>query len=272
MIRLAVRVRADHSDAVLADLLELSPGGLEESQLEDGVVEYAIYGASGELPSVGKLQAAVGGSLVEVVTEEVPEGWDTRWRDFHRPVAIGSSVTVRPPWADPAKTAVDVVIDPGMAFGTGAHPTTRQCLELLLGVEHAGPLVDVGTGSGVLAIVASRLGFDPILALDNDPAAIEAARANAQLNDAEIEVRRHDLRSDRVLVAETTVANLLAPLLIMWAGRLDEAAALPRRLLVGGLMPSERDAVGRAFAVHGLRQLAARSSADWTALLLGSDP
>lgn len=255
---------------MLPDLLELSPGGLEETDLPDGAVEFAIYGASGELPSLGKVQAAVGDALVEVIAQEVAEGWDTRWREFHRPVRIGEEATVRPPWEAAANTPIDVVIDPGQAFGTGAHPSTRQCLELLLGLEPSGALLDLGCGSGVLAIAAAQLGFDPVIALDNDPAAIDATQANAGLNRAQIEVRRHDLRRDPVAAAETTVANLLAPLLITWAGRLGEAPEPPRRLVVGGLLPSDRGTVSEAFAIHGLKELDRRGSPDWMALLLGS--
>jgi ribosomal protein L11 methyltransferase len=264
-------VRDDQADVVLAELLELAPGGLEEKRLDGGVVEYAIYGAPGELPSVGSLHAVVGDGLVEVITHEVAEGWQTRWREFHRPVTVGGTVTVRPPWITPAASGIDVAIDPGQAFGTGAHPTTRLCLELLLELEPSGPLLDLGCGSGVLAIAASIMGYAPVVALDNDPAAIQAARENARLNDVEIEVRRHDLRMDRVLVAQTTVANLLAPLLVNWAERLRDATEVPRHLVAGGLVPAEAAAITEAFAVHGLEKVDQRSSTDWTALLLTSD-
>jgi ribosomal protein L11 methyltransferase len=236
------------------------------------VVEYAIYGAPGELPRLGRVEALVGEALVEVVSEAVEAGWETRWREFHRPVSIGAGVIVRPPWTSGSDAAVEVVIDPGLAFGTGAHPTTRLCAELLLELEPSGPLVDLGTGSGVLAILGARLGFAPVLALDIDPAAIQAARSNAQINRVGIEVRRHDLRSDPVSLARTTLANLLSPLLISWAARLGEAPELPRRLVVGGLLGSERASVAAAFADHGLRQLDARSTGDWMALLLVRDP
>jgi ribosomal protein L11 methyltransferase len=144
-------------------------------------------------------------------------------------------------------------------------------MELLLELAPGGPLVDLGTGSGVLAILAAIMGFDPVVALDNDPAAIQAARENARLNDVEIEIRRYDLRMDRVLVAETTVANLLAPLLIAWAARLGDAPLPPRRLIVGGVLPAERAAVTDAFGAHGFHEVDERSSTDWTALLLASD-
>ena len=136
MIRLGLRVRREQAELVLAELLELAPGGVEES--EDGeVVEYAVYGAPGELPALPDLRAAAGGALVEVTTSEVPDDWDERWKAFHRPVQVGK-LMVRPPWEPARAGLLDVVIDPAQAFGTGAHPTTRLCLELLLELEPAG--------------------------------------------------------------------------------------------------------------------------------------
>ena len=116
----------------------------------------------------------------------MPDDWDQRWRSFHKPLVLGDRLSVRPPWeAPPASAAIDLVIDPGQAFGTGAHATTRLCLELMLelaGTDRAGeppqrgPFLDLGCGSGVLAIAAARLGFSPVLAVDFDPVAVEAAR------------------------------------------------------------------------------------------------
>ena len=119
MIRLAVRVRRDQAELVLAELLELAPGGVEER--DDGeVVEYAVYGAPGELPELPAVQAAAGDALVEVATTEVADDWDERWKAFHAPVEVGR-LRVRPPWEPPREGPIDIVIDPAQAFGTGAH-------------------------------------------------------------------------------------------------------------------------------------------------------
>ena len=99
-------------------------------------------------------------------------------------------LTVRPPWEPAGDTALDVVIDPGQAFGTGAHATTRLCLELLLESDARGSFADIGCGSGVLAIVAARLGFGPVLALDYDPLAVTATSENARRNGVELEAAR----------------------------------------------------------------------------------
>ncbi|HJS96722.1 MAG TPA: 50S ribosomal protein L11 methyltransferase, partial [Solirubrobacteraceae bacterium] len=139
MVRLAVRVRREDAEIVLAELLSLAPNGVEEVDVGDDVVEYAVYGAPGELPAVASVRAVAGGALVEVLTSEVSDDWDQRWRSFHRPLVLpGGRLGVRPPWeSSPVAAEIDLVIDPGQAFGTGAHATTRLCLELML--ELAGP-------------------------------------------------------------------------------------------------------------------------------------
>jgi ribosomal protein L11 methyltransferase len=271
LIRLALRVPADQAELVLAELLDLAPSGVEEVAVDDGLIEYAVYGAPGELPALPDLRAVAGGALVEITTAEVPDDWDRRWREFHRPLVLDGRLTVRPPWWPTAETPIDLVIDPGQAFGTGTHATTRLCLELMLELEPGGPFMDLGCGSGVLAIAAARLGWSPVLALDHDPAAVQASADNARLNGVEVEVRRHDLRAEAAEPLPTVAANLLAPLLLAWAERLAEAAELPRQVIAGGLLTPEVDAVIPAFAALGLRERTRRSRGDWAALLLGAE-
>ena len=269
MVRLGVRVRRDQAEVVLAELLELAPGGVEEVELSDGMVEYAVYGAPGEVPTLPDLQAAAGGALVEVSTREVAADWDTRWRQFHRPLVIGDRLTVRPPWEPSSTTSIDLVIDPGQAFGTGSHATTRLCLELMLALDPAGAFLDLGCGSGVLGIVAARLGFGPVYALDNDPVAVEVTRANALANEVELEASRLDLRQALPPPSPTIAANLLSPLLIAWAARLEEAPeARPDRLLASGILLPEADEVAAAFARAGLQESRRLTQGDWAALML----
>ena len=265
MIRLAVRVRRERAELVLAELLELVPAGVEE--VSDGdVVEYGVYGAPGELPALPDLKAAAGGALVEIATSEVGDDWREGWRAYHRPVVVSDRLTVRPPWESAGSVPLDVVIDPGQAFGTGAHASTRLCLELLLDVRAGGSLLDLGCGSGVLAIAAARLGFVPVLALDNDPAALNATTANAALNGVELEARRLDLRTEPVPPADTIVANLLAPLLRQLAPRLTAS-----RVIASGLLASEADSAAAEFAAHGLAESRRAERAGWAALLVKRD-
>ncbi len=209
----------------------------------------------------------------EISTSETADDWHERWKQFHRPVLVEPpdpaargvrsdvpALHVRPPWEpalaaeEPARDVREIVIDPAQAFGTGAHATTRLCLELLLeiaaGEPRRGPLLDVGTGSGVLAIAAARLGYAPVLALDHDRASVDAAAINAQANDVPVTVRLADLRSDPIpwlSVADDApdekvvlLANLLRPLLLDLAGSL---ARPPAHLLASGLLVEQVDEV-----------------------------
>lgn len=311
MIRLAVRVRREQAEIVLAELLELAPAGVEEARLSDEVVEYAVYGAPGELPALPDLKAAAGQALVEISTSETADDWQERWRQFHRPILVeppaqspGSGATgstpalyVRPPWEAPVtgEGVQEIVIDPAQAFGTGAHATTRLCLELVLELATLGlargPLLDVGTGSGVLAIAAARLGFAPVVALDHDPQSVEAARANAAANDVGIEVERFDLRAQRLprpgalpegpnrapgarsgaATAPTGVvlANLLLPLLLELSRTIEEA---PSELVASGLLGEQVDEVVDAFAARfHLRERRRLHSGEWAAVWLSGD-
>jgi ribosomal protein L11 methyltransferase len=303
LIRLAVRCGPEAAELVLAELLGLAPGGVEEEH-GPGWVEYAIYGAQGELPDLGSVEALAGAEPITVSSEEVPDDWADRWRDFHQPIWIADGrVVVRPSWAEahpvshpdtPGRgssmempeakaegkvfragaeevSGIDVVVDPGQAFGTGAHPTTRMCIELLVEMAEAeeavGPLVDLGTGSGVLAIAAAKLGFDPVLAVDHEPAALDAARANAAANGVELGVERVNLREQEAPFGETVVANLTAPLLLELAARLKARPDwIPRRLVCSGLLAREVEAVSEAFSEAGLEERRRRASGDWCAI------
>jgi len=253
---------------VLAELLELAPSGVEEVRISEDAVEYALYGSPGELPALPDLTAAAGGALVQVSTTEIADDWAQRWRSFHKPLVLGDALTVRPPWEPRGETAIDLVIDPGQAFGTGTHPTTRLCLELMLELAPGGSFVDLGCGSGVLAIAAAALGWQPVTALDNDPASVGSARENARVNRVQIDVRRHDLRVAPVPAAALVVANLLGPLLLAWAARLREDRDPPERVIASGLLVEEADDVAAAFASEGLCEAARRVSGEWAALLL----
>jgi ribosomal protein L11 methyltransferase len=243
---------------------------VEERTLPDGTVEYAVYGAPGELPALPDLTAAAGEALVEVRTEEIADDWAERWRSFHQPLVLGRRLAVRPPWEGRLGTEVELVIDPGQAFGTGAHATTRLCLEALLELTPGGPLVDLGSGSGVLGIAAARLGWGPVRALDLERVAVEASAENARQNGVELQVERFDLRRDPVerSVAPTVLANLLAPLLTAWAARLRDAPELPRTVVASGLLLSEGDRVAEAFARLGFAEASRRTEAEWAALVL----
>jgi ribosomal protein L11 methyltransferase len=289
LIRLAVRCSPAQAEIVLAELTVLAPNGVEEEQGPD-YVEYAIYGGEGELPELGEIEAAAGDGLVEVVATEVPDDWADRWQDFHKPLLVGDKLWLRPSWEDPRDGAIDVVVDPGSAFGTGAHPTTRLCLELLLELAEAGEangsLTDLGTGSGVLAIAAAKLGWNPVCGYDHEEPSIEAAAANASINGVKLELEQINLREHLPDLAPTVVANMTAPILRVVAEQLAGGGSrervpqsksgealgnplpAPSTMVCSGLLPGELDEVAAAFVPAGLGEVDRRLDGDWAALLL----
>ena len=234
MIQLVVRVEREHAELVLAELMAFAPGGLEERQAGEAI-EYVLYGAAGELPDVGDVRAAVGGQLIEVSTAELPDGWGEDWRSFHKPVDIGDAragarrFAFAPPWEPRSPGALDVVIEPGQAFGTGSHATTRLTLELLASLEPSGALADWGCGSGVLAIAAAKLGWAPVLACDVEPESVAATVEGARANGVTVEVTRCDVRQGGP-PAPTVLANLVRPLLLEVAAGMTEVPRPPDHL------------------------------------------
>jgi ribosomal protein L11 methyltransferase len=232
----------------------------------DEFVEFALYGSPGELPTFPDGEASVGGVRVQVRGEEVPDDWAERWKRFHAPVLVGGKLWVRPPWEEPAVRpgVTEVVIDPGRAFGTGTHPTTRLCLELLLALDARGSFADLGCGSGVLSIAAFKLGFSPVRAYDSDRLAVEATLLNARANGVVLDaVERFDLRSGAPPVADVVAANLMRPLLLALAEAMRGGAGV---VIASGLLEGEADEVSAAFAP--LVERRRLSMKGWSALLL----
>lgn len=273
MIRLAIRCRAENAELTLAQLMDLAPSGVEEVRAGE-FVEYAVYGPPGEVPELPDLQAAVGDDLVSVSTTEVADDWHERWKQFHGTVSVGDDergrVVLRPTWEDATAEdagVVEIVLDPGQAFGTGSHPTTRLCLDLTLDLHAGGEVVDLGCGSGVLAIAAALRGFSPVRAYDFDPLAVEASRENARRNGIELAVEHADLRVSLPPLAPVVFANLMRPLLLEVAGQLPSDHPL-EHMILSGLLDEEADEIAAAYARHGLREQRRVSEGGWTGLLL----
>jgi len=226
-------------------MVDLFPEGFEEKEQADGVELAAYTDAAGE----ERLWAAFG---TTVSADPVPSDWEQRWRDFHKPVRVGR-LWVGPPWEEPPPGTLAVVIDPGRAFGTGGHPTTRLCLELLAEIEPAS-LLDVGCGSGVIAVAAAKLGFSPVLALDQEEAAVEATAQNAAVNGVEVEVSRADALSAALPEAEVVVANVSTA----FAGKLRPHVAT-HTVLASGYLESDHP------AIEGFRSHERRSAQGWAA-------
>lgn len=199
LVRVSFSVPLASAEEARAAVLELAPGGFEEVQHAETIAFRVYVGVS----HAGVVCAAFAGASVEPVAA----GWEDAWRAFHRPVRVGS-VWIGPPWGPLPVGEPTVVIDPGRAFGTGAHPTTRLCVELLA-VCSRGSLLDIGCGSGVLSIAAARLGYRPLLAIDDDPVAIEVTRANAVANGVELQAAVVDATAGVLPQTHLVVANIL---------------------------------------------------------------
>jgi len=184
-------VPLEHAEEARARWLERFPQGFEE-RTHGRELELAAYTEADPPP----------GALVE----GVDFGWEERWRDFHRPVLVGP-FWIGPPWEQPPLGVMPVVIDPGGAFGTGAHATTQLCIELVAEQEQVS-LLDAGCGSGAIAVAAALLGFSPVVAVDVDPAAVDATERNAAANGVAVDVRQLDLATAALPSAELVVANI----------------------------------------------------------------
>ncbi len=204
------------------------------------------------------------------------EDWATAWKEFFPIVAVGKSFVIVPAWKRYARNPDQIAIrlDPGMAFGTGTHPTTRLCLCAIESLVHRGTKVlDVGTGSGILAIAAALRGAERVIGLDIDPLAISAARANVRLNRLGRLVRvysagpdapgawRRCAPFDRVLANITSREN--SRLAASFAGLMGRES----RLIASGILTRDAEAVVAAFRVAGLEVCARQEEGDWTALV-----
>lgn len=244
--RITVRVPDGEAEPARARLLELSPAGFEELEVDGGTIELAVYADS---DAAAELLAKLPGATME----QVAEGWEDAWRGFHRPVMAGG-LWIGPPWETPPDPSRAVVIDPGRAFGTGAHPTTHLSVDLLAGTATRGALLDVGCGSGVVAIAAARLGFAPVHAVDVDPVAIEVTRTNARVNDVAVETAVADALTGALPAADVAVANVLLRPVERILARLDAHEAI-----TSGYLAGERP------GHPGWRHVETREAAGWAA-------
>lgn len=200
--------------------------------------------------------------------------WSAAWREHFRPVAVGRTLLVAPPWEKPATShRLVLTIEPGRAFGTGHHGTTAGCLELLEAIvtaERPARAIDLGAGSGILAIAAARLGVVRVLACDTDPDAVAATETNAALNGVTDRVRAivSDAATLEAQPAPLVLANLLAAAHRALAERYARLVAPNGVLVAGGLLDAEDDDVVAALAVHGFRREASRRLEGWTSLAL----
>jgi ribosomal protein L11 methyltransferase len=225
-------------------MIDLFPEGFEEVDRADGLELVAYTDARGE----ERLWQTFGGAR----TEDVEAGWEERWRRFHRSVTIGR-LWIGPPWEEPPPNALAVVIEPAAAFGTGAHPTTRLAVELLSTLP-PGSLLDVGCGSGVVAVAGARMGFNPVTALDVEPQAVAETERNATVNGVAVDTSRGDALVEHLPPADVVVANITR-------ASVERLARLVRcdRFVTSGYLASEEP------RLSGWERVARREREGWAA-------
>ncbi|HVM48445.1 MAG TPA: 50S ribosomal protein L11 methyltransferase [Candidatus Acidoferrum sp.] len=201
------------------------------------------------------------------------EDWAESWKRHFKPISIGSSLLVKPSWSrrQPRKGQALVVLDPGLSFGTGQHPTTAFCLQQIVRRRRPGTaqsFLDIGTGSGILAIAAARLGYAPVHAFDLDPDSIRVARTNARHNrlTGRIRFTRQDLSNVPVCRPRKyflVCANLISTLLLSERQRLLACLAPSGVLVLAGILADEFAEVQAAYEAAGLRLIASRRQREW---------
>jgi ribosomal protein L11 methyltransferase len=267
MRELRLRVPAAAAEDVLDRLLPLVPGGVREVPDGDDV-ELRMRGDG--LPPVAQVVRTAERWPHRLSECEVPDDWRERRALDYMPDLIAGRLVVRPEWAPRAEDAeLEIVIAAGTsAFGAGTHPTTRACLELLLELEPAGSFADLGAGSGVLAIAAAKLGWEPVTARDVSPESVRAASANAAANGARIEVSVADLAVESPPPADALSANVPGALHERIAAFVDDRVRLA---LLSGFGPNESERVLPAYAERGLDERRVVDADGWVVALLGRD-
>lgn len=262
MHEIALTVESSCVEDVIDRVIANSPYGILEQRRGEDVV-LRIRGEKRELMAAPEFATLAGRGVRSVSEREVPDDWPERRLLDREPLVI-DKVSVRPAWAPAVRGLIDVVIDEGDAFGSGRHPTTRACLELLCTLTPNGALVDLGTGSGVLAVAAAKLGWGPVIAVDVRDSAVSAARAAARRAGVSIEVRTLDLLTEPPPFASTICANVPPVVHRAIAAGLGRA---PSALIASGFIAAEAEDIRDVYAGLGLRDERTIEAEDWMCCL-----
>jgi ribosomal protein L11 methyltransferase len=263
MREVVLEVPRRHVEDVLDRLLPVIPGGVRELERAD-MVELRIRGA--DVPPLAEIVRLAGRRARSAHEHEISDDWRERRRMDYVPDVIGGRLVVRPEWAPAAGSPIELVLQEGAAFGAGTHPTTRACLELLLDVEPAGAFADLGCGSGVLAILAARLGWDPVTAVDINPASVALAQHNARANGVSVTTAVLDVAEDPLPAADGFAANIAPAVHPRLAAALSDPP--PSLGLVSGIHPGEADEVIAAYRKRGLTAERQLDVHGWTVVML----
>ncbi|TWI56394.1 [LSU ribosomal protein L11P]-lysine N-methyltransferase [Halalkalibacter nanhaiisediminis] len=264
------------------EIYQLSP----DDYPEDGVMIKAYFPVNSFLAeTIDEIKEAINGLLMYdfdlghqkiQLTEVDEEDWATAWKKYYKPVKVSNSITITPTWEEYTPTEEETIIelDPGMAFGTGTHPTTVLCIQALDKVLEGGEeVMDVGTGSGVLSIAAAKLGAKSVLALDLDYVAVESASQNVRLNKVDdiVTVQQNDLLKGIEGSYDVVVANILAEVIIQFVQ--DAAAVLKPNgtYITSGIIKRKKQEVRDALTAGGFMIEEVVEMDDWVAFIAKKD-
>jgi ribosomal protein L11 methyltransferase len=201
------------------------------------------------------------------------QDWAESWKRHFKPIEVGPDLLIRPGWSKrrARKGQAQVVLDPGLSFGTGQHPTTAFCLRQVVACRKSSPrqaFLDIGTGSGILAIAAAKLGYAPVEAFDVDPESVRITSANARRNRVHNKVRVHQVDVTKLPVRsrrrhDLVCANLISTLLITERDRIVARVKPGGKLVLAGILKTEFSQVARAYRSAGLRLFASRTVREW---------
>ncbi len=267
MRRLALTIRAGALETVLDGLLPLVPQGVHWTPLEEDALQLAVYDTAGDLPSLAALEAVVGAELLGATEEQAPDDPAERRTRYGHRAPVAGRVVVRPSTAPPPPAGMlDVVIDsPDGAFGSGSHPTTMMCLELLAALPPAGAFADLGCGAGVLAITAAKLGWRPVVAVDHESSGVDATRRNAERNGVDVDVLLADLLQIEPPPVSAIAANI-PPAVHAYV-----ASSLPpqvEHVIVSGVIDHHLPEIVAGYEQAGLAMREQRGGPGWVAALL----
>lgn len=202
-------------------------------------------------------------------TRLIPDqDWNASWKEGFKPLDVGNRFTILPPWEEKKQGRVNLIIDPAMAFGTGHHETTRSCLVLMekySGKSGKDRFLDLGTGSGILAIAAVHLGYRSVTGIDNDPVAVENAEKNVALNGVCVEVREGGIE-DLEEVFDFIAANLISGVLVRLAPALAAHLKPGGIAVLSGILTGQEDEVSAAMDGAGLKTIERYRDGKWVSL------
>ena len=221
---------------------------------------------------IDSIRASLDMEASAVTVKKLPrENWAESWKRHFKPISIGASLLIKPSWSKrrPRAGQAVVVLDPGLSFGTGQHATTSFCLQKLAAfrqMQARQSLLDIGSGSGILAISAAKLGYRPVNAFDFDPQAVRVSRANALSNDVRIVFHQKDLTKEPLhpnRQYDIVCANLIYDILISEARKICQRVKPCGRLVLAGLLSTQFSQVREAFEAQGMRLISTQIEKEW---------